>query len=63
MASSNLNYGLIKVEKFLRINLCTISEDSDGYVANVIKPKRLILVTLARIAFSNISEILSIRIG
>ncbi len=60
MDNSNLKYALVtRLEKFARINFIFIFEDSDDYVADHIKPRRLILVTMARIA----SFLTSLRFG
>ena len=51
MSLSNLNEQVInRLDKFSRINFSTINNDTDEYVAGVIKTRRLILVTLSRIA-------------
>ncbi len=50
-AISILNLEFVtRIEKFQRINLIINFENSDDYVANVIKPSRLILVTLVKMA-------------
>ncbi len=50
MDDSNSKYALItRLEKFARINSILTFEDTDDYVDYFIKPRRIILVTMARI--------------